>query len=113
MDEIRKLQADLPWTRIWSSEFQGDPRPYAKFQHCLTNIAAQLGNVFQRIERSDHYGMDYTQGLDREEDATALAIIVMSALKAANVYPGGPLDIARFIEADLRRRQKDTNKEIP
>jgi hypothetical protein len=55
---------------------------------------------------SDHYGSDYKLGLDRDKDGTALAIIIMSAMKAANVYPGGPINLSEFIEADLTRRMK-------
>ena len=103
-EALRTFQASMPWTELWSAGFLGDPRPYARFEHCMTNIAAKAGAIFQRVEMADHYGPDYTLGLDRHKDGTALAVIVMSALKAANVYPGGPIDLATFIEADLRRR---------
>jgi hypothetical protein len=94
----------MPWTDIWSADCLNDPRSYWKFSHCLTNIAAKLGAAFQRVEMSDHYGPDYRLGLNRDADGLALAIIIMSAMKAANVYPCGPIDLAQFIEADLKRR---------
>ena len=96
----------MPWTEIWAGSFLSDPRPYSRFEHCLTNIAAKLGTIFQRVEMSDHYGPEYKLGLNKEKDGTALAIIIMSAMKAANVYPGGPINLADYIEADLKRRNE-------
>jgi hypothetical protein len=94
----------MPWTEIWSEGFLQDPRSYSRFQHCLTNIGAKLGSLFQRVEMSDHYGSEYKLGLDRDKDGTALALIIMSAMKAANVYPGGVINLSEYIEADLMRR---------
>lgn len=103
-EAFQALQAEMPWTDLWSEGFLSDPRSYSRFSHCLTNIAAKLGAMFQRVEMADHYGEDYALALDRQKDGTALAIIVMSAMKAANVYPGGPIDLSQHIEADLKRR---------
>lgn len=104
IEGLRKLQQAQPWTDIWSDGFKNDPRSYKGLSHCLTNIAAKLGAIFQRVEMSDHYGPEYELGLDKHKDGKALAIIVMSALKAANAYPGGPIDLASYVEADLIRR---------
>ena len=101
---IQALQAEMPWTDIWTEGFLSDPRSYSRFEHCLTNIAAKLGTCFGMVEMSDHYGEGYTLGLDRDKAGIALAFIVMSALKAANAYPGGPLDLAHWIDKDLTRR---------
>lgn len=101
---FKALQAEMPWTEIWSEGFTLDPRSYSRFQHCLINISAKLGAILQRVELADHYGPGYKLALDRDKDATALAIIIMSALKAANVYPDGPLPLAEYIQADLKRR---------
>lgn len=101
---MKELQDRQPWTDLWSEDYLNDPRSYKDFSHCLTNIAAKLGAIFQRVEMSDHYGADYKLGLHREKDGTALAFIIMSALRAANSYPGGKLDIDKHIEADLKRR---------
>lgn len=106
-EAFQRLQAEMPWTSLWSEAFVKDPRSYSKFSHCLSNIAAKLGALFQRVELADHYGIDYKLGLDREKDATALAIIVMSAMKAANSYPSGPIDLSQYIEADLERRARE------
>jgi hypothetical protein len=106
-EAFQSLQNGMPWTGIWSAEFQKDPRSYAGFQHCLTNIAAKLGAIFQRIEMADHYGPEYELALDRDKDGKDLAFVIMSAMKAANAYPGGPIDLSRFIESDLNRRVKD------
>lgn len=96
----------MPWTDLWSDDYRSDPRPYKHFEHCLTNIASKLGTLFQMVEMSDHYGQDYTLGLNKEKASTALAIIVMSALKAANSYPGSPINLDEYIERDLKRRAK-------
>jgi hypothetical protein len=103
--DFKKLQESMPWTTIWSEDYRNDPRPYRSFSHCLTNITAKLGAIFQRVELSDHYGMDYELGLDRHKDGKALAFIIMSAMKAANAYPGGPIDLLSHIETDLKRRK--------
>jgi hypothetical protein len=99
------LQAEMPFTEtLWTEGFKNDPRPYARFEHCLTNIAAKLGTCFGMVEMSDHYGTDYTLGLDQDKAGIALAFIIMSAMKAANTYPGGPIDLSQYIEGDLKRR---------
>jgi hypothetical protein len=103
-EQFRALQKQQPWTDIWTGDFKNDPRSYSRFQHCMINVAAHLGKILQRVERADHYGEDYPQALNADDIAESLAVIVMSAMKAANVYPEGPLDIARYIESDLRRR---------
>lgn len=102
---IKELQDKMPWTNLWSEDFLGDPRSYAKYEHCLINIAAKLGTLLQQIEMSDHYSKDYELGLDKNKAGTALAIIIMSALKAANVYPDGKINIEEFINRDLKRRK--------
>ena len=104
LDGFRKLQEAMPWTELWSGDFLRDSRSYARLEHCLTNISAKLGSIFQRVEMSDHYGPDYKLGMNRQKDGNALAVIIMSALKAANVYPGGPIDLSEFINNDLERR---------
>ena len=103
---IKDLQESMPWTNIWSEEFLNDSRSYSKFAHCMMNIVAKAGDIIQRIELSDHYGEDYSLGLNSHKDATALAIIIMSALKAANVYPNEKLDMETYINRDLVRRNK-------
>lgn len=101
---LQKLQGMQPWTDLWSGDFERDPRSYKGFEHCLINIAAKTGAALQRVEMADHYGADYALALNRGKDAAALAVIIMSALKAANAYPGGALDIAGAIKSDLTRR---------
>jgi hypothetical protein len=104
---LKALQAKMPWTEtLWTEGFLSDPRSYARFEHCLANIAAKLGTCFAMVEMSDHYGEDYQLGMNRDKAGIALAFIVMSAMKAANVYPGGPIDLQQYIEADLKRRAK-------
>lgn len=102
---IKALQEKMPWTDIWSEDFLKDSRPYSKLEHCLINIIAKAGAVLQRVEMSDHYGQDYELGLNKHKDTTALAIIIMSALKAANVHPAGVLEIEEAINRDLERRK--------
>lgn len=101
---IRELQDKMPWTDLWSDDFLSDPRSYKKFEHCLVNIIAKSGKILQRIEMADHYGSDYELAINANEDCRDLAIIIMSALKAANVHPDGKLDIEQSINRDLKRR---------
>ena len=115
-DNIRELQACMPWTDIWSDDFLSDDRPYSKYEHCLKNIVGRVGALMQECEISDHYGYPTIhKGLDRNRDGTALSYIIMSALKAANVYPDGAIDLAEYIKKDLITRgtyygNTETNK---
>jgi len=102
---MKDYQKIMPWTDLWSEDFLKDPREYKQFEHCMINIVAKAGAILQRIEMADHYGKDYSLALDKAADQRALAIIIMSALKAANVHPDGVLDIEKEIEADLVRRK--------
>lgn len=97
----------MPWTDLWSEDFHSDPRSYKKLEHCMINIIAKAGNILQRIEMADHYGEDYKLAFDRAADGRDLAVIVMSALKAANVYPDSTIELEDLIKADLIRRKVD------
>lgn len=61
--------------------------------------------MLQRIEVADHHGEGAAHAIDREKDSTALAFIVMSAMKAANMHPQGKIELAEPIAADLNRRK--------
>ena len=102
---IQALQADMPWTELWSGDFKKDPRSYKILEHCLINIVGFAGQILSRIERADHYGMDYEQAINADKDGEALAYIIMSAMKAANVHPKGKIELAEPIMADLNRRK--------
>lgn len=102
--DIKELQGAMPWTDLWSEDFERDPRSYKKLEHCLINIIAKAGAILQRIEMADHYGKDYELAINKDKDGKALSIIIMSALKAANVHPDGMIDIQNLINADLERR---------
>ena len=106
-EALRDLQKAMPWTDLWTEAFKTDRSGYGPYQHCLINVAAKNGSLLQRVEMSDHYGPDYTLGLNRAKDGRDLAFIVMSALKAANVYPGGSIDLSELICGDLARRNRE------
>jgi hypothetical protein len=103
-EAFKKLQSELPWTNLWSEDHRNDPRSYKDFEHCLINIVAFAGDILRRIERADHYGADYVQAIDKDKDGEALAYIVMSAMRAANVHPQGLIDLSAIMESDIRRR---------
>ena len=105
-EAFKKLQAEMPWTDLWSADFGGDPRPYKNIEHCLINIVAFAGEILRRIERADHYGQDYVQAIDQDKDGEALSYIVMSAMKAANVHPKGKIELADHMAPDLERRKR-------
>jgi hypothetical protein len=96
----------MPVTDIWSKEYSDDPRPYKLFEHCLINVIAKVGSVLQRIEMADHYGQDYGSALTGQDVQVqqALALSVMSLLKAANAFPDSTLTLGNSIVGDLQRR---------
>lgn len=102
---LKATQAAMPWTSLWSADYLADPRSYKDLQHCLINIVAKAGAILQRIEVADHHGEAAAHAINRDEDATALAYIVMSAMKAANIHPQGKIELADYIAADLNRRK--------
>lgn len=105
------IQAEMPWTDLWSEGHKKDPRSYKNLEHCLINIVAFAGDILKRIERADHYGAEYVQALNRDKDGEALSYIVMSAMKAANVHPQGKIQLAPIMQADLTRRKETTNEQ--
>ncbi len=106
LGSLQELQEFLPWTkRLWSENYKNDPRPYKDIEHSLVNIIQLTGSLLLRVERTDHHGEDYAEGImTKDSDGeiqTTLAWIVTTCLRIAKKRN---LDLTASIRRDLIRR---------
>lgn len=100
--DLRFLQLNLPWTPSYSEDFRSNPQSHKDFAHAVLHIAKATGNLATVSEEWDHKrpaGQRPGTTLEAERAAAtkALADLVICALRAASVLPGGSLDLARAV----------------
>ena len=99
---LRFLQLNLPWTPSYSEDFRANPQSHKDFSHAVLHIAKAAGNLATVAEEWDHKrpaGQRPGTTLEAERAAAtkALADLVICALRAANMLPGGTLDLAQAV----------------
>ena len=103
----------MPWTKdLWSENYLNDPRPYKDIEHSLINIVQLVSSLLLRVERTDHHGEDYPEGIMTKDSdveiALTLAWIVTTCLRVAKKRN---LDITVPMRRDLIRRKDEWMEE--
>ena len=106
LSSLQELQEFLPWIeRLWSENYRNDPRPYKDIEHSLINIVQLTSSLLLKVERTDHHGEDYPDGImsptSDPDIARTLAWIVTTCLRIAKKRD---LDITVPMRRDLIRR---------
>jgi hypothetical protein len=94
---LRELQVNLPWSIRYSRDFRANPQPHKDFAHALTHVGKAAGQLHAFADDMDH---DRTAAEGAEIRATYakyVADLVVCALRLANTFPGGPLDLQREV----------------
>jgi hypothetical protein len=89
---LRHLQTTLPWTIKYSTDFRANPQSHKDFAHALLHVQKAAGKLAAMVDDIDHnrdVALDHTI----RENARFIADLVVCALRLANTFPGGSVDL--------------------
>ena len=97
--DLRKLQLNLPWTIRYSRDFRANPQPHKDFAHAVLHAQKALGRLAELIDHMDHDRDVAGQSGDalRQEYGKFVADLIVCALRMANTFPGGTIDLQRAV----------------
>lgn len=102
---LRQLQTMLPWTVKYSQDFRSNPQSHKDFSHALLHAGKALGKLMGLADDMDHDRELATTANLRDQYGNYVADLIICALRAANTFPGGVIDI----EGTTVRRIEDKN----
>ena len=95
---IRELQTNLPWTIRYSRDFRASPATHKDFAHAMHHVSKAAGKLHALADDMDHDREVADDPSLRERNAKYVADLVVCALRCANVFPGGVIDLQRAVE---------------
>lgn len=95
---LRELQTSLPWTIRYSRDYRANPQPHKDFTHALVHVSKALGKLMGLADDMDHDREVADNPKLREEYGKYVADLVVCALRASNVFPGGVLDLQKTVQ---------------
>jgi hypothetical protein len=95
---IRELQSSLPWTIRYSQDFRSSPQTHKDFAHALHHVSKAAGKLHALADDMDHDREVADDPTLRERHAKYAADLVVCALRIANTFPGGVIDLQRAVE---------------
>lgn len=102
---LRSIQARLPWTIRYSQDFRLNPLTHKDFQHALIHVGKAVGKLFELCDDCDHDRNVADSKELKEQYSKYIADLVLCALRMANVFPGGVIDL----EGELINRIESKN----
>lgn len=98
MSSIRDLQVNLPWTIRYSTDFRSSPVAHKDFAHALHHVSKAAGKLHELADDMDHDRTVADGGqVLRETYEKYVADLVVCALRIANTFPGGMIDLERAV----------------
>jgi hypothetical protein len=94
---LRELQTNLPWTIKYSQDFRSSPQPHKDFAHALHHVGKATGRLHELADDMDHDRAVALGENVRETYHKYVADLVVCALRLANTFPGGVLDLERAV----------------
>lgn len=107
---IRELQTSLPWTIRYSRDYRASPTTHKDFTHALLHVVKATGKLMALADDMDHDREVADDPTLRGRHAKYLADLVVCALRASNVFPGGVVDLQRAVEE--RISQKNSSEDV-
>lgn len=95
--DLRTLQVRLPWSIKYSRDFRANQQSHKDFTHAILHVVKATGQLAAFIDDMDHDRDAALFAGARLVYAKNLADLVICALRAANVFPGGPIDLERAV----------------
>lgn len=99
---LRELQNNLPWVGTYHPDFRASLLPHRDFGHALLHVHKAGGKIAGFVDAAEHEGpSDWDQLQTRDAIGAYLADLVICALRMAQVYPYGQIDLTRAISRRL------------
>lgn len=95
---LRWLQQNLPWQGSYTKAFESGPA-HNHFTHNVLHLAKAVGKLAAAVEPLDHHN-DMIVG----HVSTALADVVICALRLANVCPERVINLERCVIERLKEK---------
>lgn len=93
MKSLRELQTSLPWTVKYRRDYRANPQSHKDFGHAALHVGKALGHIQGLVDDMDHDREVAADPTLRERYAKYVADLVVCALRMANTFPGGVVDL--------------------
>ena len=101
---LRELQCNLPWTVRCSRDFRANPLAHKDFAHALHHVAKAAGKLHGLADDMDH-DREVADSPDlRDRFGKYVADLVVCALRIANTFPGGVVDLEAAVVARIEEK---------
>lgn len=94
---LRQLQTSLPWTIRYSQDFRANPQTHKDMSHALLHVVKATGKLCALADDMDHDREVADDPTLRERYAKYAADLVVCALRIANEFPGGHIDLQEAV----------------
>jgi len=95
--DLKTLQVRLPWTIKYSGDFRANPQPHKDFAHAILHVMKATGKLAAFVDDMDHDRDVALRVANRMDYTKYVADLVVCALRVANTFPGGPIDLERAV----------------
>lgn len=104
--DIKTLQTNLPWgAHDYNEAFQARTDPQRDTQHALLHITKAAGKLADIVDWFDHTELVLSHGTGHRDAAGKyLADLVICAMRIANTWPGGAIDLDAAINRRLTQK---------
>lgn len=102
--DLKTLQVNLPWTIRYSGDFRASPTTHKDFAHALHHVSKAAGKLHGLADDMDHDREVADDPTLRERYAKYIADLVVCALRMANTFPGGVVDIQRAVQERIETK---------
>lgn len=101
---LRELQCNLPWTIRYSRDFRASPQPHKDFSHALHHVGKALGRLHELADDMDHDRAVADDASLRDRYGKYVADLVVCALRIANTFPGGLVDLDKAVRERIESK---------
>jgi hypothetical protein len=103
---IRELQTKLPWTIRYSTDFRSNPQTHKDFAHALHHVSKAAGKLHALADDMDHDRELANDPTLRERYAKYIADLVVCAIRMANTFPGGVVDLQNAVQHRIEEKNE-------
>lgn len=103
---IRQFQTNLPWTIRYSNDFRSSPITHKDFAHALHHVSKAAGKLHALADDMDHDRTLADDATLRDQYGKYVADLVVCALRLANTFPGGVLDLQRAVHERIENKNE-------
>lgn len=104
MKTLREIQTSLPWTIRYSRDYRANPQTHKDFAHAIVHVHKAAGKLSALVDDMDHDREIADDPTLRERYGKYLADLVVCALRAANTFPGGVVDLQAAVEGRITEK---------